>query len=639
MSDSTTELQHLQRILKIERDAEFEMHQEYLKHSSLDKRVKDGFSWHPVEVRETGFGLGDYPFVVLERTKDRDRGHMFSGGAVVAIFSTFMNEDDHEAVGAIHFVAGNKMKVVFFSDELPHWMGQGRMGVNLRFDEKSFREMDQALELVMKAKHNRIAELREILMGFRPAEFEKPGRVDLEGISEHLNESQQEAVRDVLLAEDVAVVHGPPGTGKTTTLVEAIRLLVKRDEKVLVTAPSNAAADLLTERIAAQGVNVVRIGNLSRIDESIMKHTLDSLIKDHPDMKTVKELKKRAQDFRNMGEKYKRSFGKAEREQRNLLFKEAKGLVADAVKMENQLVDAIVRNAQVVTCTLVGSSSSYLSKEVFDTVVMDEAAQALEPAAWIPATKGRKIVLAGDPYQLPPTVKSPEAQRAGLEITLIEKCIQRLPRVSLLRTQYRMHSQIMAFSNAWFYKGQLLADASVAERKLSATAGYDQPVEFIDTAGCGFEEEKPGEGTSLVNPGEGRILLEYLRQFSFLLPSEAQYEMGVISPYKAQVEFLREEVKSLGQLQGIASIDVNTIDSFQGQERDIICLSLVRSNDRNEIGFLSDYRRMNVAMTRAKMKLVMIGDSATIGGTKFYGDVIKHAEDVGGYKSAWEYMG
>jgi superfamily I DNA and/or RNA helicase len=263
----------------------------------------------------------------------------------------------------------------------------------------------------------------------------------------------------------------------------------------------------------------------------------------------------------------------------------------------------------------------------------------LEPAAWIPISKGNKVVLAGDPFQLPPTVKSREAQRSGLEVTLMEKCISRLQRVNLLRTQYRMNTGIMTFSNAWFYGGQLEAHASVADHALRAHEPHHLPVEFVDTAGCGFEELHPEEGTSLENPGEARIVLEHLRRLSENLLPDAQYSCAIISPYKAQVEHLRAAAKSLGDLPGISSVDVNTIDSFQGQERDIVYLSLVRSNERSEIGFLSDYRRMNVAMTRARMKLVMVGDSATIGNNEFYGGVIRHAEQGAGYVSAWEYMG
>ncbi|MDO8368179.1 MAG: AAA domain-containing protein, partial [Saprospiraceae bacterium] len=474
---------------------------------------------------------------------------------------------------------------------------------------------------------------------------------------------QHLAVEAILYNPDVAIIHGPPGTGKTTTLVAAIKALAQTEQTVLVTAPSNTAADLLTERLAGQGLNVVRIGNVSRVDESVLEHTVDALLAAHPEAKNIKKVKIAAADFRRQAGRFKRNFDAEDRRERTHLKQQARDLDAWARTLEDRIVDEILSGAQAITCTLVGAAHPLLDKRRFRTCVIDEAAQALEPACWIPIAKCSRVVLAGDPFQLPPTVKNAEAARQGLSTTLIERCLASLPdRVHLLTVQYRMHRVIMGFPNRYFYDGELSADASAAERELSNPDlnPAEASVTFIDTAGCGFEErlqETPGalhRNLSRFNPEEALLvrthLQSLLQRFDLPLdPIEIHNQdqppilpsIGILSPYREQVnqlELIFQEDAQLAPLLLDGTVTISTIDGFQGQERDVIYISLVRSNDKHEIGFLQDYRRMNVAMTRARMVLVIIGDSATIGHNKFYQEFMDYCAEHGAYRTAWEFM-
>lgn len=629
------ELQRLLQLLKTEKEEDFRQYELYIKNTSLQQRKQAGLCWYPVEIKETGYGLGDYPYVVVERPTMRDQPHQFSGGKLASVFTGNEHYSGESAQGTIHFVSGNTMKIVLGGNELPDWISEGKIGVNVSFDERSYREMEEAVKRVIKAEEGRLAELREIILGDRPAQYNNATHI----INiPSLNDSQNQAVNRILAAQDIAVMHGPPGTGKTTTLVQAIKQLSKTESTILVCAPSNAAVDLLTERLSVQGLNVVRIGNLARVDEEMLQYTLEGRLEGHTYAKDVKRLKKQADEYRRMATKYKRQFGREEREQRNLLLKEARNLVQDATKLEDYAVMDILNKADVVTCTLVGSVNRYLEGKKFETVVIDEAAQALEPATWIPIAKAGKVVLSGDPFQLPPTVKSVEASKSGLSTTLIEKCLNRLPEVSLLKVQYRMHQAIMGFSNREFYSNELQADDSVAGHTIDLPD--NAPLVFIDTAGCSFDEKQNPETQSLYNPGEFDILRRHLD--AMLAPAQGHTEVlpgiGIISPYREQVKYIREQLEKDPEIPEGLDLDIDTIDSFQGQERDVIYISLVRSNDKSEIGFLADYRRMNVAMTRARKKLVVIGDSATLGQHRFYLDFLEYVEDVGAYHSAWEWM-
>jgi superfamily I DNA and/or RNA helicase len=621
MTDSMDELGKLANVLRIEQREDYNLHDAWLKRSSISERKKNGITWFPLRITETGFGLGAYPFLVVERNPGDRLNHQFQSAAPVSLFSAADGNEQLSINGTVGYVDDQRMKITFFCDEMPDWIDDGKLGVNLLFDSRTYDEMFKALNVLINLEKGRLKKLRDVILG-----YDRPTVKKIDFISSaRLNESQNAAMNGILAADDIAVVHGPPGTGKTTTLVESVVQLLREEKQVMVCAPSNAATDHLAKSLYARGLKVVRIGNLAKVESDNTALTLDVLIQQEKDFKQIRELKKRAIELRKMGGKYKRNFGREESEQRKLIFNESKNLSKEARELENYLVEKVLGDAQVIACTLIGSSSDYLQGRKFSTVIIDEAGQGIEPAVWVPILKADKVVMAGDPYQLPPTVKSVDAERQGLSVTLLEKAIQRHDAVFLLRTQYRMNTLIMEFSNRKFYHGQLEAHPSVAEWHIESSP---QVVEFVDTAGCGFEEQASEESSSRCNPEEARLLRLHFDQ----LAPDTSLSVGVISPYRAQVELLQETFADVSQ------VSVNTIDSFQGQERDVIYMSLVRSNPKSEIGFLKDYRRMNVAMTRARKKLVIIGDSATLGNDRFYGDFLSYAEEIGAYKSAWEYL-
>lgn len=580
---------------------------------------------------------GDYLTVEAERTTHQDIPHQLRFGASAVLFSNHDPRQNH-LEGTISYLSGNRLKITLRTDELPEWASDGKLGIDLLFDDNSYDEMQNALKqaalLHDKAPEGRLV---KILTGEQKPVFHT-------GLSPYtnppLNASQQDAVNKILSAADLAIVHGPPGTGKTTTLVQAIKALIRQNgQKVLVVAPSNTAVDLLSEKLSDEGLNVLRIGNPVRVSERLLSLTLDSKMSEHSSMKEIKRLKKQANEFRDMAHKYKRNFGKAEREQRKALFDEARKIIKEAGNTEQYIIDDIIAKAQVVAATLVGANHYTVRNQQYHTVVIDEAGQALEPACWIPILKAQQVVLAGDHCQLPPTIKSDEAARNGLATTLLEKCAALHPEtVTLLEEQYRMHATIMGYSSGIFYENKLKAHASVAGHLLFSA---DTPLAFVDTAGCGFDEKS--EGTSTTNPEEAAFLFKHLTRLVTALGDHYQPgnfpSVAVISPYKQQIQLLKEQLLHTPELQPYAgSISINTIDSFQGQERDIVYISMTRSNTENRIGFLSDIRRMNVAMTRARKKLVVIGDSGTLSQLGFYAGFISYAENNNAYESAWELM-
>ena len=629
------ELAQVHALLQQEKEEERQQFERLLREMSLQQRVQKGACWFPVHIEQTGWSLGEHPFIVLERTKQLERPHQFRSGQVVSLFSEKKESAQQEEKGVIYFIKKNRMKVILYGTQLPRWILGGKVGVQLTFDERSYIEMERALGQVKTAKNERLAELRDTLLGKRAAEFDREHHTfELP----RLNGSQNRAVQQILSAEDVAVVHGPPGTGKTTTLVAAIQQLVKRESPLLVCAPSNAATDLLTERLAEQGLNVVRIGNVSRVDENLLQHTMEGILQSLPEIQEVKKMKIEAAQLRRDAERFKRKFGAREREDRRNNYREAKELMQHAKMLEDYIIDKTLREADVICSTLVGAVNRYIEKMRFQTVVIDEAAQALEPATWIPITKANRVIFAGDPYQLPPTVKSRKAARGGLSVTLLEKCVDRLEHITLLDTQYRMNEAIMGFSNAQFYDHQLQAAEAVATWQLKLADGTPSPaLEFIDTAGCGFDEHLNPESKSLYNWEEYAVLRQHLDHLLVVLGEQA-VSFGIISPYREQVKKIREAVEGDFDHFPDARLEVNTIDAFQGQERDVIYISLVRSNDKGEIGFLSDTRRMNVAMTRAKKKLVIIGDSATLASHPFYRAFLDYVDAHGSYGTAWEWQ-
>lgn len=646
------EIQQLRALLTLEKKADLEFFKSVIQNKPLEQRRSEGFTWFPLSVVRTGYTYGDRAFVVVERGGDPEVPHQFRSGNVVQLFSRNAGKNEKaEKAGVLNYVNKNQMYVILNSKDLPDWLSDGNLGVDLLFDDRTYMEMERALDKVENAKGDRLAELRDILLGKKKSN-NRPKYVDASSTDplstdaqnaaplnmfniSLLNESQNRAVFDIVNCRDVSIIHGPPGTGKTTTLVAAVKKMSETESTILVTAPSNTAADLLTERLSAQNLTVVRIGNISRVDESIVKHTLEGQLAAHPESKNIKKIKVKAAELRRISRTYKRKFGYDERSQRDLLKKEANDLSAWANELEKKLIEQLLDAADVIICTLVASANSVLDGRKFRTVIIDEAAQALEPAAWIPILKASRVILAGDPFQLPPTVKSQEAKKGGFDQTLLEKCLVHLPSVNFLDVQYRMNAAIMGFSNRWFYDDLLRAHPSVIDRQMPILHD-EKAIVFIDTAGCGFDEKVHPENKSRFNPEEYFVIREHLYQFLQLFAYEKP-SVGLISPYREQVVWMKNDFENDEILRG-EKLTIQTIDGFQGQERDVIYISLVRSNTKAEIGFLTDYRRMNVAMTRARMKLVVVGDSGTIGNDKFYKAFLEYVETAGTYRSAWEFM-
>ncbi|MBL6446035.1 AAA family ATPase [Fulvivirga sp. 29W222] len=632
-------LKHLLKLLEQEKEEDLLQYKRKMIGTSLAERRKQGVCWYPVNLEKTKFDSGDRLLIKVSRPPEHTDSHLFQSGKLVSLFSTaFSNEESREAVnGVINYVNKQEMLVTLNNNDIPDWIHDGQLGVQLLFDENAYREMEKAVKHLINAKDERLVELKKVLLGELEARFESRSPVKIAG----LNDSQNEALNKVLCASDVAIIHGPPGTGKTTTLIQAILETLKSETQTLVCAPSNAAVDLLADRLGEQGINVLRIGHPARVTEETLSKTLDARITRHPDYKTLKSLRKQAEEYKAMGQKYKRNFGHLEREQRKRLLAEARELRHEAEHLEFFITHDIIARSQVIACTMVGASNAMLKGMKFDTVFIDEAAQALEPASWIPIIRSERVIFAGDHCQLPPTIRSLEAARNGLEITLFEKAIKSNSADVMLKEQYRMNESIMNFSSRIFYKNQLVANESVAHWKIFPD---DLSIEFIDTAGCGYFEEIDPETRSSFNKEEAQLLLKhfkgYVEQIEMLGKWNEVEDIGIIAPYKAQVSLLQDLMLQPGALgQHIQSkLGVNTVDSFQGQERDIIYISLVRSNEKGEIGFLSNTRRMNVAITRARKKLVIIGDSATIGQHEFYAAFLDYVNEIGAYRSAFELM-
>ncbi|MBK7309529.1 MAG: AAA family ATPase [Sphingobacteriaceae bacterium] len=639
-SASTDRLSRLKQLLQIERDEDYKIYKEQFLKASIEARRKNGLTWYPIKINETELGYGDLLQVDIERTSHINMPHQFSVGKSISLFSN-ASDEGNEVSGVIKAIHRNVIKIIFPYEELPDWAYDGKLGINAQFDENSYKEMDKALDVVINARNNRVEELRDILEGKQEPSF---GKEKLANPITHLNPSQNKAVEFILNVKDFGVVHGPPGTGKTTTLVEAIRLTLQTEKQVLVCAPTNTAVDLLSEKLNNLGLNVMRLGHPARISEDLLSTSVDGKLTASPFYKDIKNLRKNAEEYFRMAGKYKRVFGKEEAQQRTAYYTEAKNCLKEARLLEDYIVENLFKEAHVICCTPVTSTNRMMSKKSFDTLFFDEASQALEPMVWVPLLKCKRLILCGDHCQLPPVVKSKKAASEGLGITLLDRCIKKKEAVVLLDKQYRMHEAIMAFSNLTFYENKLVADNSVAKAKLINDENdvCNRTIEFVDTAGCGFNEVQNPESLSFSNKQEGDLLFKHLK---LVLESYAQYKeadkisVGIISPYKEQVEWMKEEHTSYEMnLEKVNHFSIKTIDGFQGEERDIIYISLVRSNDNQEIGFLSDLRRMNVALTRAKKKLVVIGDSATIGSNPFYKQFIEYCEEKGFYKSAWEYQ-
>lgn len=628
---------NLLELVKIEREEDKRAYLALTQSSSVAERRASGLTWYPIAIRGTELSRADYLTVEVERTTHTEIVHQLRFGASAMLFSNHDPKNDF-VEGSITFVGGNRLKISLHTDELPEWASTGKLGIDLLFDDNSYDEMQKALKLAMELSEKKEqGQLISVLTGKTKPSFNTDIPVYT---NPRLNSKQQEAVTKIVQANELAIVHGPPGTGKTTTLVQAIKRMIKEGEKqILVVAPSNTAVDLLSEKLSDEGLNVLRVGNPARVSERLMSLTLDSKMSEHSSIKEIKRLKKQASEYKDMAHKYKRHFGKAEREQRKALFDEAYKIMKEVGNLEQYIIDDLIGKAQVIAATPVGSNHYTVRDLKYSTVVIDEAGQALEPMCWIPILKAKKVILAGDHCQLPPTIKSDLAAKKGLNTTLLEKCVLLHPEaVVLLEEQYRMHEVIMGYSSKVFYEDKLIAHTSVAGHLLFKE---DVPLAFVDTAGCGFEEKN--ESTSISNPEEAALLFRHLTQLVTELrghyPTGDFPSIAVISPYKEQIYVLEEQLQHSPELQAYGNkISVNTIDSFQGQERDIVYISMTRSNPEGVIGFLADIRRMNVAMTRARKKLVIVGDSATLSRLPFYANFIAYAESLDAYRSAWEYM-
>ncbi len=638
---STDRLKKIKELLLIEREEDYFQYREQFLRASIEERKKNGATWFPIQILSNELGYADYVHLEIERNNCLDMPHQFSAGKNVTLFSNKQSDEVQELMGTIKQSHKNKMKLIMHTDELPDWCYDGKLGVNIQFDDNSYIEMQKALDEVIGAKHNRIAELREIIEGNELPTFEK---VDDTIVIPQLNFSQNKAVRHILSANDIAVVHGPPGTGKTTTIVQAIRLVLQTEKQVLVCAPTNTAVDLLTEKLIEQGINVLRVGHPARVSEDLLKSTIDGQIQTHENYKDIKSLRRNAEEYFKMASKYKRAMGRDDYKQRTLYYTEARNCIKESRLLEDYIVNSLFENAQVICCTPVTSNNKALVKKRFNTLFFDEASQALEAISWIPLLKCNRVIFSGDHFQLPPVVKSAKAKQEGLDKTMLDRCTQIDTISTLLNRQYRMHQHIMQFSNAYFYNNALEADATVKDTLLSLNEEIDIlhiPVELVDTAGCSFDEIQNPETLSLSNKGEADLIfkhLELLLQQYQHVGETTKLDIGIISPYKEQRELLKENLQSFDYSQYLVNeLDVKTIDGFQGEERDVIYISLVRSNPNSEIGFLSDIRRMNVALTRAKKKLVVIMDTATIGNHPFYKKFIDYCETNNFYKSAWEY--
>jgi ATP-dependent RNA/DNA helicase IGHMBP2 len=509
--------------------------------------------------------------------------------------------------------------------------GTATYRVDLANDEAARLRQRQALERARTARGDRLAELRAVLLGEREPEYGSEAEFD--PLDAGLNDSQRAAVRFALGARDVAVVHGPPGTGKTTAVVELIRQAVRRGERVLVCAPSNLAVDNLLERLLAHGERAVRLGHPARVLPQLREHTLDLLVEDHTDVRLARKWVKEAFALLRQAGKWTRA--KPEPGSRRDQRQEARALLADARKLEAQAVERILDAAPILCSTTTGLDSEVVGQRRFDLLVLDEACQTTEPGCWVPLLRSGRLVLAGDHCQLPPTVLSADAARQGFGVSLLERLVALYGKkvTRRLNVQYRMHESIMAFSAREFYEGDLRADAAVAGHRLCDLPGVarealtEEPVQFLDTAGAGYDEEREPDGESRLNPREAALAARKVR--ALLAAGVRAEDVAVIAPYAAQVRRLREELP-------IAGLEIDSVDGFQGREKEVVVLSLVRSNAEGEIGFLADVRRINVALTRARRKLLVIGDSATLAALPFYVRLLEYFEAAGGYHTVWE---
>lgn len=629
---SVAHFDRLKSLLALEAAAEVER----IRSLSGDAAEKAGFALCDLIVRDERFAVGGrIKFIFGKRHFHPLPFTRLQTGTPIVLTEPRASKASDE----VHWrgvVAGrdrDSIEIVF--DERPEFEAEHpTVRIDQSSDEVSRQRIERVLQKVASVERGRVAELRAIMLGEREPKFSplKP----FEPFSPSLNEPQRAAIEFALSANDVSVIHGPPGTGKTTTVVEFIRQAIRRGEKVLACAASNLAVDNLCERLIAAGENVLRLGHPLRVLPEVQSRTLDVLLVNHPDQKMANELRDNSRElWKKLGKWYRVKPTPTERQE---LRQDIRELMADARRLEAKAVEHLLDTASVVCATLTGLDPEILADRIFDVAVIDEAAQAIEPASWTAIVRAKKTVLAGDHCQLPATVISPEAQRAGLGTSLMQRLLENpklAPTIARrLTVQYRMHAAIMSFSSEQFYEHSLVADPCVAEHRLcdlpnmATTDVTESPLSFIDTAGASFDEELGADGESRSNPREAEFAAQQVA--ALLAAGLSPSDIAVISPYAAQVRLLRESMPDV-------AVEVDTVDGFQGREKEAVVISLVRSNDRREIGFLSDKRRMNVALTRARRKLIVIGDSATLAAHPFFEQLIKYFENHGAYSTVWEY--
>lgn len=621
------ELQRQKLLLQLEYASEKDAFRKQTQTMGLERKVKRGDAWYPLKIGKSYYNSLNQLVVEVTRTGDTDIEHNFEYGKPVVFFHLTDTLPHPKAghpkalaihyfnfTGTVSYVEADRMVVVVpDNSHVLELQTSEQVGVQLFFDETSYRLMFEALDRVIKARGNRLAYLRDLFYSHQPA-----ARFSFAPMTfPWLNPTQEKAVNEVLWAKDVMVVHGPPGTGKTTTLVEAIYETLNRESQVLVCAQSNMAVDWISERLVDRGVNVLRIGNPTRVNDKMLSFTYERRFEAHSDYPQLWAIRRAIRELRQ-NHKHGRENWHQKMER----------LKSRAVELELRIRSELFGEARVIASTLTGSANRLLEGQKFGTLFIDEAAQALEAACWIPIRRVTRVILAGDHCQLPPTVKSIAALKGGLGKTLMERIVENKPEVvTLLKVQYRMNEQIMRFSSNWFYHGEVVSAPQIRARGI---LDYDVPIQWIDTSGQDlgpdeetFREQFVGESFGRVNKGEARLTLDTLRAYFTKIGKQRildeQIDVGVISPYRAQVQYLRQQLRREEFFKPFRRlISVNTVDGFQGQERDIIVISLVRSNDEGQIGFLRDLRRMNVAITRARMKLIILGDASTMTRHPFY---------------------
>lgn len=620
MDNPTLLLQRQRMLLEIEYNHEKEEFRKQTETMGVERKVRRGDAWFPVSIGRSYYNSLNQMVVEVMRQPGSDIEHNFEAGRPVCFFTI---KNDMGTAGAKATKGGSKLQYLSFtatvsyaeqdrmvvalpdSGRIVDLQRQDALGVQLFFDETSYRLMFEALDRVIRARSGRLADLRDIFYTKAPA-----SRYTFDAMRfPWLNASQEKAVNEVLWAKDVAVVHGPPGTGKTTTLVEAIFETLRRESQVLVCAQSNMAVDWISEKLVDRGINVLRIGNPTRVNDKMLSFTYERRFEAHPDYPQLWSIRKAIRELRQ------------QRKHADSWHQKMDRLKSRATELELRIRSSLFGEARVIASTLTGAANRVLEGEKYSTLFIDEAAQALEAACWIAIRKAGRVILAGDHCQLPPTVKSIMALKGGLGKTLMERIVENKPEtVTLLKMQYRMNEQIMKFSSEWFYHGMVESAPTVSHRGI---LDYDTPMMWIDTAECDGKEEFVGENFGRINRAEAELTLQTLQQYLEKIGKqrilEESIDVGIISPYRAQVQLLRKELRKREFFRPYRHLlTVNTVDGFQGQERDIILISLVRSNDSGDIGFLRDLRRMNVAITRARMKLIILGSSETMTSHPFY---------------------